>query len=671
MGFLMFLCRLWSCSLVLVIVSMMMSGAHAQLCTVPDRVIERAQPISHINEWRALTHAQPGVQAAGVDVVIVHPINTQSFSEKYVCAAGKAEPNAEELFFDTLSIVVDNLHPLARFWTVAPEVPVNDVESEEDIPDQMRESWRVLENVMEEAFINEVPAIVVVGEASEYNPFTGRAPRFLENVKEKDRLVPDRLAIFLATFVEPDAVGKLSMADSVGHVTKDSSQEDKHGHKQAELFDKSKILDTSLPYALLAFTGTIKRHISLKLVAARSKGLMHVSQFMFHDQVVRDHFGLRVMEDDEHAETPQLVLVNVTSGGSTIGILNGNAKNTWRWVGQQVSMRGEEERITVTEFKGEDIDSFLRENGVDIGASPDLADEAVQHREDDEAGTGKHEKRKQRTKQPRPTSTKTPGVGNAKKLKSADGMVSEKSFEAQMTLVPARDVELDVLSQSTPALVILADNKGSKEVESDIAQWASLVMELQATIHLVWVDTAKADGKDFVERHVDASAMDAVHPTTTNVHVFLHCIMDVSLQPLASPVEVGAVVGEAARVIRTWGGDVDLISTNVELMEAKERCRDDFSIIVASVGATESPPDLLSVILYPLSLEYGMEIAHIHGANTLLIDRFGEMLGSEGGGLVALLPDGKQERYRGAYTKPHVNSWFRKLKGRMQRRSFK
>ena len=96
---------------------------------------------------------------------------------------------------------------------------------------------------MEEAFINEVPAIVVVGEASEYNPFTGRAPRFLENVKEKDRLVPDRLAIFLATFVEPDAVGKLSMADSVGHVTKDSSQEDKHAHKQAELFDKSKILE--------------------------------------------------------------------------------------------------------------------------------------------------------------------------------------------------------------------------------------------------------------------------------------------------------------------------------------------------------------------------------------------------------------------------------------------
>ena len=139
-----------------------------------------------------------------------------------------------------------------------------------------------------------------------------------------------------------------------------------------------------------------------------------------------------------------------------------------------------------------------------------------------------------------------------KKFKTADGQTdSNKQFEAQMTLVAARDVELDVLSQSTPTIVILADDTGSDEVESDIAKWAGLVMELHATIHIVWVDTAKEDGKEFIKDHVDMSAMEAVNPSSPNINVFLHCMIDAPLLPLTGAIEVGSVVAEASRVIRT------------------------------------------------------------------------------------------------------------------------
>ena len=39
----------------------------------------------------------------------------------------------------------------------------------------------------------------------------------------------------------------------------------------------------------------------------------------------------------------------------------------------------------------------------------------------------------------------------------------------------------------------------------------------------------------------------------------------------------------------------------------------------------------------------------------MMVDRFGDMLDDERGGLIALLPNGKQERFRAAYTKAHVN----------------
>ena len=635
----------------------------AQLCTVPDRVLERAQPIRHINEWRALTH---GGIAAGVDVVILHAHNTISSLEEHTCRSGAAEPNAEELFFDTISAVVENLSPLARFWTVTPEVPMQDVNRAEDIPQHLRNSWRVLENAMEEAFISELPAIVVVGEASDYNPFTGRAPRFLENMDEKTRLEYDKFVNFLATFVDPEAVGKLSINDAVAYATSSSEE-----HKN---IDKTEFLDSSMPYALLAFTGTVKRHIALKLIAARSNGVMSVSQYMFHDQLIRDHFGLPNMDIDKHAETePQLVLVNVTNGGSVLGILKGNTTNTWQWVGTTVPESGIRERIVVVEFKGEAIESFVREKGVDLGASPDLADEAAElfAAKQDKAGTATYEKmQKQKKKKPlAPKSKKT--RDSLKKFKTADGQTdSNKQFEAQMTLVAARDVELDVLSQSTPTIVILADDTGSDEVESDIAKWAGLVMELHATIHIVWVDTAKEDGKEFIKDHVDMSAMEAVNPSSPNISVFLHCMIDAPLLPLTGAIEVGSVVAEASRVIRTWGGDMDVISTTAELIEAKELCKHDYSILIASVGATKSQPDLFSVILYPLSLEYGMKIAHVHGANGMMVDRFGDMLDDERGGLIALLPNGKQERFRAAYTKAHVNRWFRSLIERLQSRSF-
>ncbi|XRB24283.1 hypothetical protein RI054_38g141390 [Pseudoscourfieldia marina] len=676
--------------LALALIFSVLHTTFAAFCDIPDAVKDIAKPVSNVEQWRALTHGAHAAYEPGIDVVLVtYEVDGSPTSQELTC---DAVDSAQRKVYETLTTVIDRLAPIARLWSVHATVPWSSIGKDEGedsllkLPEDKQAAWRMLDNVLAEAGIDELPAVVVIGEPDEYNPFTGRAPRLLEAVPLDKVGDANAACNFISSFVNPKLLkrpGMEGIANNKGKHNMPTSAPGEMGDASLSTVSIGEVLDEGLPYALLTFSNSQASLLAAKLLASRTRGFMHVAQYSHDDVAVRNVFGLPHLED---FMPPQAILVNVTEGGALVGVLHGNDTNTWERKVVVASTKGKEmsdAMVVVTELKANAIDSFMQQHNVDITymsaqttSDVDVDNDGDEGADDDRdffaVGEDDNEAAKSSTKTKKKIQKKLPKKkrrkGEKLKLKRTDGSQGTTQFEPGMAVMTARDVQLDILSTSTPAIIILASSKGGKVVDDEITLWAELIIELKGDIRFAWIDTDNEEDNDLMMERVDEAAMTAKHPITPHVHVLMHATAIAPLLPLGCEIETTAVMAAFAQTINTFTGDLDLISNDAQMLEAMEKCEDEYSIIVATVTGRNKPPDAFRVILDSIAEEYALELKHINGASPTLLHRFQKDL--DAGGVVAVLPSGKLEKYRGAYVKAHISRWARDLSVRRRERLY-
>ena len=201
--------------LALALIFSVLHTTFAAFCDIPDAVKDIAKPVSNVEQWRALTHGAHAAYEPGIDVVLVtYEVDGSPTSQELTC---DAVDSAQRKVYETLTTVIDRLAPIARLWSVHATVPWSSIGKDEGedsllkLPEDKQAAWRMLDNVLAEAGIDELPAVVVIGEPDEYNPFTGRAPRLLEAVPLDKVGDANAACNFISSFVNPKLLKRPGM----------------------------------------------------------------------------------------------------------------------------------------------------------------------------------------------------------------------------------------------------------------------------------------------------------------------------------------------------------------------------------------------------------------------------------------------------------------------------